>query len=134
MKRIMFGVLVCFWAALAGCSSSSTTASSGGNQGASSDKLVGKWDLVKGSDDLPPGTVVEFAGDGKLTFTFGINNNAGTVTMPGSYKHEGDKLTITVKSPEGKDDTQTETIKTLTDTQLVTIDKKNRESEFKRHK
>jgi uncharacterized protein (TIGR03066 family) len=96
-------------------------------------KLVGKWELTKSSDPMAPkDAVVEFTKDNKVTITFKFNDK--DFTLHGTYKVDGDKLTVKVSVEGGKDNEDTDTIKTLTDDMLVLIDKDKKENEFKKKK
>jgi uncharacterized protein (TIGR03066 family) len=143
----MFGLLVCFTVALAGCSSSSTTGGGGsspsdkkGNtQGpgpSSGDKLVGKWNFSKEIPELKAkiDVTMELTADGKAYMS--VNALGKEEKNEGTYKHDGDKLTITSKDKKsGKDDTETMTIKKLTDTELTVTDpKKGEDMTFTRKK
>jgi uncharacterized protein (TIGR03066 family) len=102
------------------------------NKGAGSkaEKLVGTWELVKaGGKDLPKGAAtMEFLKDGKLKQT------AGGKTAEGTYKLEGDTIHSKVKAG-GQEHEDADTIETLTDTDLVTVNQKTKEKdEFKRKK
>ena len=74
-------------------------------------KIVGKWEVVKGSQPIPPGSVIEFTKDGKLKLT--IND----MTLEGTYTVEKDQLKskLTVGGQTAED---TDTIKKLTDDEL----------------
>jgi uncharacterized protein (TIGR03066 family) len=97
-------------------------------------KLVGKWELTKSTDEgAPKGAIVEFMKDSKLTITFELGGKK--IEMGGTYKLDGDKLTVTIKPPDGgKEETDTDTIKTFTDDMLVLIDKDKKETEFTKKK
>src|SRR5271169_2281497 len=82
------------------------------------DKIVGVWIVVKG-EGVPAGTPMEFTKDGKLILKFDVNGKE--FKMEGSYKIDGDKVTVSMKTPDGKEDSETDTIKTLTDSMLVVI-------------
>ena len=93
-------------------------------------KLVGKWE----PQGLPAGAkaTVEFTKDGKLLVNFGFGDK--TDKSEGTYKVEGNKLTV-----ELKDRKTTQTITKLTDEDLAfkedTKDGKNgKEETFKRVK
>lgn len=95
-------------------------------------KLIGTWKLVKTDSPTPPpkgaSLTVEFTKDGKVTFvaTLGDKKRTGTA----SYKVDGDKLTTTRKIPNSdKEETETVTIKELTDKKFVTIEKKGDKTE-----
>ena len=96
-------------------------------------KFVGKWELTKsGDENAPKGAVVEFAKDMKVSIT--IDFNGKEFKMEGTYKVDGDKITVKLKTPDGKEDEDTDTIKTLTDDMIVLVDKKGKETEFKKKK
>jgi len=96
-------------------------------------KLVGKWELTKSSDEnAPKGAMVEFTKDNKVTITF--NANGKEVKLEGTYKVEADKLTVKLSLPGGKDNEDTDTVKSLTDDKLVLIDKEKKENEFTKKK
>ena len=95
-------------------------------------KIVGKWELTKTTGDVPKGTVVEFLKDGKLAIV--IEEDGKKTNLGGTYKVDGDKLTVKI-SFNGKDlPEDTDTIKTLTDDELVTVDKEKKETAFKKKK
>ncbi len=91
------------------------------------DKIVGSWEFVKinGKDPGIP-IKVEFTKDGMI--------KVGGMTL-GTYKIDGDKITLTAKKTGAKDDTDVSTIKLLTDEKLILVDeKKKEETEFKKAK
>jgi uncharacterized protein (TIGR03066 family) len=94
------------------------------------DKIVGTWEFVKinGKDPGIP-IKVEFTKDSKI--------KVGGMEL-GSYKIEGDKITLTAKKKDGKDgkdDTDVSTIKLLTEEKMILVDeKKKEETEFKKSK
>jgi uncharacterized protein (TIGR03066 family) len=94
-------------------------------------KLVGTWELVKGSDDVPKGMVIEFTKDGKLTAKFEIEGKK--IEMVGTYTLDGAKLKYKVKA-EGMEHEDEDTITTLTDEKIVMVDKDKKESEWKKKK
>jgi len=96
-------------------------------------KLVGKWELTKsGSEGLPKGTVVEFTKDNKVTVS--VTANGKEDKYSGSYKVEGDKLTVKLTIPGEADQEDTDTIQTLTDEKLLLVDKNKKENEFAKKK
>jgi uncharacterized protein (TIGR03066 family) len=97
-------------------------------------KLVGKWELTKSTDEgAPKGAIVEFTKDNKLTIT--IDFNGKKIELAGTYKLEKDQLTVTIKPPDGgKEDSDTDTIKELSDTKVVLLDKKGKETELTKKK
>lgn len=97
-----------------------------GAQKSNAEKIIGTWEMEK--PEAGAGTLMDFGKDGKVKVTV----KGRPKPLEGTYKVEGDKLSITMKKPDGKDETQTETITTLTDTKLVTKDDKGKTSEFKK--
>lgn len=93
------------------------------------EKLVGMWKITK-AEGPGVGATVELKKDGKLQMKIDVNGMA--VTIDGSYKLDGDKLILTMKGPDGKEQTETEKIKSLTDDTLVTVDEKGKETELKK--
>jgi uncharacterized protein (TIGR03066 family) len=79
------------------------------------DKLIGKWEVTKGTQGLAPGAVVEFAKEGKLRMTFKIDDVEQT--LEGTYKLDKDKLKTEVKVGDEKHE-DTDTVKKLTDEEL----------------
>jgi uncharacterized protein (TIGR03066 family) len=80
------------------------------------DKVAGIW--ILSHDGSPTGrrstsiTRIDFAKNGEAILRSG---NKDKEIKTGSYKVDGNKLTIEMKDPDGKDDTQTFTITTLTE-------------------
>lgn len=95
-------------------------------------KLVGQLELVKGGEQIPKGAIVEFAKDGKLKASFSIEGMK--IELTGSYKVDGDKLKVTLKLPDGKEEEDTDTIKSVSDDKLELIGKDKSESEWKKLK
>jgi uncharacterized protein (TIGR03066 family) len=77
-------------------------------------KLVGKW--LRKEKVAGPSVVMEFTKDGKATLTLG--GGGKDITLPATYKVDGDKLTTTTNL-DGKETSQTDTILKLTDDELV---------------
>jgi uncharacterized protein (TIGR03066 family) len=93
-------------------------------------KLLGVWELTK-AEKLIPGATVEFAKDNKMHLRFKAGDKA--VTIDGTYKLEG-KTIVSTLSFGGKSKTETNTIKKLTDKELVIEDEKGKVEEYKRAK
>lgn len=75
-------------------------------------KLLGKWET---KPDAAEKFQVEFLKDGKLTLT------AGEMKIPGTYKLDGNKITVVIKI--GDDEKKmTRTISKLTDTEITSKD------------
>lgn len=92
-------------------------------------KIVGTWIVVKDAE-LPPGTPVEFTKDGKLILKFTANGKE--IKLEAMYKVDGDKLTLTMKNPDGKDEVEVDVINVLTEDKLMLTDPKKKETELKR--
>src|SRR5438046_526803 len=92
-------------------------------------KLVGKWELTKSPDEgAPKGALVELTKDNKMTITIDLNGKK--LELAGKYKLDGDQLTVTITPPDGgKEETDTDTVKTLSDEKIVLLDKKGKETE-----
>ncbi len=121
--RTLFGctaMLVCFLTASAGWADEKIDVK----------KLVGKWEPSDAKKDVK--VVLEFTKDGKLSVT--ADAAGEQVIVSGSWKLDGNKLTLEMKSGENeiKD---TVTIKKLTDNVLeAESDSKKRLEKFKRVK
>jgi uncharacterized protein (TIGR03066 family) len=97
-------------------------------------KLVGKWELTKSTDEgAPKGALVEFTKDNKLTITLDFGGKK--LELMGTYKVDGDKITVKIKSPDGgKEEEDTDTIKELSEEKMVLVDKNKKETEFAKKK
>jgi uncharacterized protein (TIGR03066 family) len=95
-------------------------------------KIVGVWEITKSDDGTPLGTTIEFTKDGKVKVTTPVGDQK--LNLDGTYKLEGDKLTVTIKPPDEKETTETVTIIKLTDKVLITKDQKGNSDEFKKKK
>ena len=96
-------------------------------------KLVGKWELTRSTDkDAPKGAVVEFTKDNKVVVSFSAGGKEEK--FEGTYRVNGDKLSVKLNDPESKDKEETDTIQTLTDDKFVLVDKNGKENEFTRKK
>jgi uncharacterized protein (TIGR03066 family) len=85
-------------------------------------KLIGKWQPKdKGDGHL---VAIEFKSGGKATVTAAVDGKE--TTTEGTYKLDGKKLTVTVKT-DGEEKAHTHTISKLTDTELVGADEKGKE-------
>ncbi len=93
-------------------------------------KLVGVWEPTK-PNALTAGSTLEFTADGKLHVV--TKQGDKTAKGEGTCKVKGDKVHM-VLNFFGKDAPQTLTVKTLTDTTLVTVDEKGGQDEFRRKK
>src|SRR4051794_11799105 len=109
MRCVLTMALLVTASALIGCSGS--TSSNTGTAPPPS-KLVGVWEFTDDKGDVIKEMVVEFFADNKMKLSM------GELIIEGTYKQEADKLTMTMKDPDGKekDKTQVKTIKKLTDT------------------
>lgn len=94
-------------------------------------KLVGKWEPKLPDAPKGPKMVIEFTKDGKASFS--VDFGGKEQKFDGTYKAEGNKLTVTMKINE-KEDVKTRTISKLTDTELVSKDEKGKEDTLTRVK
>jgi uncharacterized protein (TIGR03066 family) len=96
-------------------------------------KLVGKWEWSKSDDpNAPKGAIVEFSKDNKLTISG--ESMGEKFNYKGTYKVDGDKLTVKLAGPDGKENEDTDTIQTLTDEKLVLVDKDKKTNELAKKK
>src|SRR5262249_20192350 len=58
-------------------------------------KLLGTWIIDKSGSDLPSGSTIEFAKDGKLNVV--IKDAGGDMKFDGTYKVEKDKISVKLK-------------------------------------
>jgi uncharacterized protein (TIGR03066 family) len=93
-------------------------------------KLVGVWEVTK-SKDAPPGATVEFTKDGKMALK--VKAGDKTLSITGTYKVKGQSV-ITTLSVGGKEKTETNKIKKLTEKELIVEDEKGTVEEYKRVK
>ena len=115
MKAAGSALLVLAGLAVAAGAAPQTGAKNAVNPSPIAKKLVGVWRVVK-SDEAPPGARVEFTRDGKVSIRFTAKGR--TYNPKGTYKLAGNKLTTRV-ALGGKERTETLTIQTLNDTDLV---------------
>jgi uncharacterized protein (TIGR03066 family) len=92
-------------------------------------KLIGKWELKELPKDFPAGVTAtaEFTNDGKLTVVFTFDGKSDKTE--GTYKLDGNKLSV-----EFKDTKETSTVTKLTDEELTLKYEKGTEEAFKRVK
>src|SRR5262249_26020589 len=92
--------------------------------------LVGTWEVTKSFDKGPAvGATVEFTKDGKVKVKAKVEDK--DVYREGTYKVDGDKLTLVLK----RDDKESKTIisiKKLSDKELVTENDDKQSVELKR--
>ncbi|QDU19061.1 lipocalin family protein [Urbifossiella limnaea] len=90
-------------------------------------KIVGVWEVTK-AGDLPLGSTIEFAKDGKFTVKVkGEKDEVGT----GTYAVAKTKLTVKLKFGDASFEQSAE-IKKLTATELHLLGDDNKTEEFKR--
>ena len=94
-------------------------------------KIVGTWVVEKAGGDLPVGSTVEFAKDGKLKVM--AKAEGMEIKLDGTYKLDKDKLTFKVKVGTEEIE-ETVTIKKLTDDALEIEDKDKKVDVFKKKK
>ena len=96
-------------------------------------KFVGKWEVTKSEVPNLTGSTVEFTKDGKLTVMATIEGKKEEFI--GTYTVDGDKLKVTLKPKDGgKENTDTDTIKSVTDDKIVLVDKEKKETELTKKK
>jgi uncharacterized protein (TIGR03066 family) len=97
------------------------------DKNANKDKVVGTWEMVKGT--LPEGSTLEFTKDGKAKLV--IKAPGRTVTQEGTYSVDGDKIML-VRKLGDQELKETLQITTLTDKMLITVDEAGKTDEFKK--
>src|SRR5262245_18617556 len=92
--------------------------------------LVGTWEVTKSFDKGPAiGATVEFTRDGKVKVKAKVEDK--DVQREGTYKVEGDKLTLAMKDRDSK---TILSIKKISDKELVTENDDKKSVELKRKK
>ena len=86
------------------------------------DKLLGTWEVVKSEAGAPKGATLEFKKNGK------VKQTVGGQSLEVDFKIDGDKI---IQSQGGKQ-LDADTVTKLTDTELITKDKQNKLTEFKK--
>ena len=87
------------------------------------DKLLGTWEMTSGDGT---GAIFVFGKDGKLSMTFPRPKGQKWL-VEGTWEVHGDTITTVNKMGKG-----TAKILSLTDTELITVDDKDRRYEFRR--
>ncbi|MEZ6142653.1 MAG: hypothetical protein R3B84_18995 [Zavarzinella sp.] len=95
-------------------------------------KLYGTWELVKGPEGAPMGATAEMKKDGTMLIKVKIGDME--IKIDGKFEVKGDKLTVILTGPGGEQEKETDTIKELTDSKMVTEDSKGKTTEFKKVK
>ncbi len=97
-------------------------------------KLLGKWEVTKSeSEPELKGSFAEFSKDNKVSVTVSVKGKTRTFT--GTYKVNGDQLSVTLKDPDdGKESSDTDTIESLTADKFVLVDTKKKKTEFAKKK
>jgi uncharacterized protein (TIGR03066 family) len=93
--------------------------------------LLGKWEPT--GDKIPPGlkAVIEFQKDDKVVVE--VDFQGKSQKIEGKYKVDGNKMEMTMKSPDGQERTQKLTIVKLTDKEAtIKDDDKNEEQILKK--
>jgi uncharacterized protein (TIGR03066 family) len=94
-----------------------STDNGGAKPRSNAEKIIGKWKVTRSPGDV--GTLLEFTADGKAIFR---GSEKSTKSHESTYKVEGDKLTTTGEEA-GENVTRNMTIKSLTETTLVIVEK-----------
>jgi uncharacterized protein (TIGR03066 family) len=93
-------------------------------------KLLGTWVAQEGGD-MPAGSTLEFVKDGKLKIVVKIQDNK--IDVEGTFElTDGETLKVTSKDPDGKERSEKIKISKLTDSELVTVDEKDKKDTFKK--
>ena len=123
MRTITGVTLAVLLAVAAGASAQDTK--DGKKDAVDAKKLVGKWEPKEKKESV----TIEFTKDGKLILS--VDAGGKTQKLEGSYKLDGNKLTVTVKfmDQEMKEEV---TINSLTDDELTTTDSKGKKETMKR--
>src|SRR5215469_3814151 len=115
MRVLGLTLTACLVLALSACSGDTGKDKGGkgkngkdGAQKSNAEKIIGRWEVVKSEGPTPPGSTFEFTKDGKMKMTVMIEGKEETVQV--SYKVEEDKMTVTMKGPDGKENSETATI------------------------
>ena len=92
--------------------------------------LIGKWT----PKDIPPVAKieVELTADGKVIMSVEFAGKKDKAE--GTYKIDGNKLTVTIAGPGGKEEKDEMTVLTLNDSELVTKDSKGKTETMKKVK
>jgi uncharacterized protein (TIGR03066 family) len=94
--------------------------------------LVGTWEAVKSFENGPPvGAVVAFAKDGKIKDIVKVDGKE--VVYEGTYKVDGDTLTVLMKKGD-KEEKTVNTIKKINDADLILAIQEGKLVELKRKK
>src|SRR5262245_40100559 len=92
--------------------------------------LVGTWEVTKSFDKGPAvGSTIEFTRDGKVMIKAKVEDK--DVLREGTYKVDGDKITVAMKD---KDSKSTRSIKKISDKELVIENDDKKSVELKRKK
>jgi uncharacterized protein (TIGR03066 family) len=97
-------------------------------------KLVGRWEMTRCTLDMPPKAAsVEFTKDNKVNVSV-TDKDGKESKYGGTYKVEGDKLTVKLMIPGEPEKEDTDTIQALTDDKFLLVDKDKKEIEFAKKK
>jgi len=95
--------------------------------------IVGSWSTSLTEEGVTSKITMTFTKDGKAKVVIDAGDNKG-LTIEGTYKVEKNKLVLT-RTVNGKDETDSPTIKELTKEKLVLLDSKDqKELAFTRNK
>ena len=90
--------------------------------------IVGKWEVIKAEEGVPPGAILEFTKDGKIMMTG--KKDGEEVSREATYKLDGKKLTVTTGGDGGK--TTNLTITKLSDTEMAVESDEGKRVELKK--
>lgn len=94
------------------------------------EKIVGAWRVTKG-EGLPDGTTLDLTKDGKVTFV--LKHAGQTITVHGKYVLKDQELRLTL-DPPARQSSYMLKVKSLTDSELTTIDMEKRTDVFTKKK
>ncbi|HEV3260252.1 MAG TPA: hypothetical protein VG013_25575 [Gemmataceae bacterium] len=101
-----------------------------GDKAPKKEQLVGTWEVK--TEDVPPGTTMEFTDDGKMKMSMtGLDKKVHT--MESTYELDGDTIK-TSRKEGGKEVKESHKIISLTDKELVTKDEKGMKDTMTRKK
>ena len=102
-------------------------------------KIIGSWAMVNPPERfLVSEVLVQFTADKKMKVATTVKDKRldkkDTISEEATYTIEGKKLEIIFTKRNGDKVTKTETIESLSDDKLVTVNQKNQKTEFKKVK
>ena len=122
-------ILLCVLGTILGCNSQKSEEQPKKADQSTNEKIVGPWEMTRlNGGPAPVHYVYEFTQSGK----FNRRLNSALESRDGSYRIEGDQLTISSRTKEGEAETNTFTIKSLSADSMILVHEKNDQVEFKK--